>query len=127
MNQGYPKILKQLAASYSPSDNGDEQNNTIKLIKDDIVIGGQKNPNVKITRQGKSIRIGQSSQVTAQNAPKDTNDTPAGRYTSINTSGSQPSRAHHGLSPRLASINSAADADGPPNVDDVMNSSCKDT
>ena len=34
-------------------------------MKDDIVIGGQVNPNVKITRQGKSIRIGQSSQLNA--------------------------------------------------------------
>ena len=39
--------------------------NTIKLGKDDIIIGGQANPSVKITKQGKQIRIGQSSQINA--------------------------------------------------------------
>ena len=35
------------------SRDNESQNNTIKLVKDDIVIGGhQANPNVKITRQG---------------------------------------------------------------------------
>jgi len=48
---------KQLSG-YSPKDISDSKNNTIKLIKEDIVIGGQVNPNVKITRQGKGIRIG---------------------------------------------------------------------
>ena len=38
---------------------------TIKLGKDDIIIGGQSNPSVKITKQGKQIRIGQSSQINA--------------------------------------------------------------
>ena len=50
-----PKLLS------APSEGSDSQNNTIKLAKDDIVIGGQANQGVKITRQGKSIRIGQSS------------------------------------------------------------------
>lgn len=48
-----PKYLGQ-----STPEGSDSQNNTIKLVKDDIVIGGQANPNVKITRQGKCIRIG---------------------------------------------------------------------
>ena len=54
------KILdpEQLGFSNQDAINGDSQNNTIRLIKEDIVIGGQVNPNVKITRQGKGIRIG---------------------------------------------------------------------
>ena len=32
--------------------------NTIKLLKDDIVVGGQKGPGVKITKSSKGIRIG---------------------------------------------------------------------
>ena len=46
------KILdpKQLGGFSPQNGNNDSQNNTIKLVKDDIVIGGQANPNVKITR-----------------------------------------------------------------------------
>ncbi len=57
------------------------------------MIGGQVNPNVKITRQGKGIRIGQSSQVNAQteesgaeHEKKETIETVAGKYVSVNTS-----------------------------------------
>ena len=32
---------------------GDTRDNTIKLGKDDIIIGGQANPAVKITQKGK--------------------------------------------------------------------------
>ena len=93
------------------------------MVKDDIVIGGQANPNVKITRQGKGIRIGQSSQVNAQQQPpgsgqadsgKNSGETPAAKYNSINSS-SQPSKMMMGMSPRLASINSGADVGIVPN------------
>lgn len=50
------------------------------------------------------------------------------KYTSVNTS-SQPSRMMVGMSPRLASLNSGHDGDGPSGGtgENMINSSCKDT
>ena len=36
----------------------DSQNNTIKLLKEDIMVGGQMGNGVKITKSSKGIRIG---------------------------------------------------------------------
>ena len=48
-----PSKLGGPSTAHNKDSAPDSQNNTIKLVKEDIVIGGQVNPNVKITRQGK--------------------------------------------------------------------------